>query len=167
MKNNSFGSGIVAVIVCFIVIGFIGMALGESEPRCIKWGCDNAQVDGSSYCSLHKPSSLGGGSGYDSSNSTGYGSTNSYEESGKESDYDNSSGSSGNSGSSSSSDYSGKSNTHSDSSKHYTQDTYDEGYEAVYDDDDYDMDRYLEDDDYASGVDDAMGDLEDEGESDW
>ena len=31
----------------------------------------------------------------------------------------------------------------------------------MYDDDDYDMDRYYKDDDYARGVDDAMGDLED------
>lgn len=34
----------------------------------------------------------------------------------------------------------------------------------MYDDDDYDMDRYYKDDDYARGVDDAMDDLEDEGE---
>lgn len=52
----------------------------------------------------------------------------------------------------------------SKSSKTYKRDTYDDGYEAVYDDDYYDMDRYYKDDDYARGVDDAMDDLEDEGE---
>ena len=52
----------------------------------------------------------------------------------------------------------------SKSSKSYKRDTYDDGYEAVYDDDDYDMDRYHKDDDYALGVDDAMDDLEEEGE---
>lgn len=41
---------------------------------------------------------------------------------------------------------------------------YDDGYEAVYEDDDYDTDRYNSDDEYASGVDDAIGDLEEEGE---
>lgn len=41
---------------------------------------------------------------------------------------------------------------------------YDDGYEAVYEDDDYDTDRYNSDDDYASGVDDALDDLEEEGE---
>jgi len=54
----------------------------------------------------------------------------------------------------------------SNSSKRYTYDSYDSGYEAVYDDDDYDWDRYYSDDEYANGVDDAIEDLEDEGE-DW
>ena len=38
--------------------------------------------------------------------------------------------------------------------------TYDEGYEDVYDHDDYDWDRYYSDDDYADGVDDAMDELD-------
>ena len=38
--------------------------------------------------------------------------------------------------------------------------SYDEGYEAVTEDDDYDWDRYWSDSDYASGVDDAMEDME-------
>lgn len=38
--------------------------------------------------------------------------------------------------------------------------SYDEGYEDVYDGDDYDWDRYWEDDDYADGVDDAMEDCD-------
>ena len=37
-------------------------------------------------------------------------------------------------------------------------DSYDDGYNAIYEDDDYDWDRYRSDDDYASGVDDAMED---------
>lgn len=37
---------------------------------------------------------------------------------------------------------------------------YDEGYDAVYDDDDYDWDRYQRDPDYADGVDDAMDELD-------
>lgn len=44
--------------------------------------------------------------------------------------------------------------------------SYDEGFEAVYDDDDYDWDRYDSDDEYADGVDDAISQLEDEG-YDW
>lgn len=44
-------------------------------------------------------------------------------------------------------------------------DDYDEGYEDVSLDDDYDTDRYNSDDDYAMGVDDALDELED-GE-DW
>lgn len=37
-------------------------------------------------------------------------------------------------------------------------DSYDDGYNAIYEDDDYDWDRYWSDDDYATGVDDAMED---------
>ena len=39
-------------------------------------------------------------------------------------------------------------------------DSYDDGYEDVYEDDDYDWDRYRSDDDYADGVDDAMEDMD-------
>ena len=74
MKKNSFGTGIVAVVVLIAALGFIGMALEESEPKCIKSGCDNEQASGSSYCYIHKPSSYSGGStgttsGYQSKNS--------------------------------------------------------------------------------------------------
>ncbi len=57
--------------------------------------------------------------------------------------------------------YSGNS---SDKTKKSPYQAYDDGYEAVYEDDDYDTDRYNSDDDYASGVDDALDDLEEEGE---
>lgn len=52
--------------------------------------------------------------------------------------------------------------------KKYTNpyENYDKGYEDVYYNDDYDWDRYWSDSDYADGVDDALADLEDEGE-DW
>ena len=39
-------------------------------------------------------------------------------------------------------------------------DSYDDGYDAIYDDDDYDEDRYDSDPDYAAGVDDAMDELD-------
>ena len=39
--------------------------------------------------------------------------------------------------------------------------SYDEGYEDVYENDDYDWDRYMTDPDYAEGVDDALD------EPDW
>jgi len=38
--------------------------------------------------------------------------------------------------------------------------SYDEGYEDVYDNDDYDWDRYWSDSEYADGVDDAMEDMD-------
>lgn len=52
--------------------------------------------------------------------------------------------------------------THSDKYDYDSYDNgYDEGYEDVYENDDYDWDRYYEDQDYADGVDDAMD------EEDW
>ena len=74
MKKNSFGTGIVVVVVFIAVLGLIGMSLEESEPKCIKSGCDNEQASGSSYCYLHKLSSYSGGS---SSSASGYQSGNS------------------------------------------------------------------------------------------
>ena len=38
--------------------------------------------------------------------------------------------------------------------------SYDDGYNAIYDDDDYDWERYKKDKDYADGVDDAMDELD-------
>ena len=47
----------------------------------------------------------------------------------------------------------------SSSKKNYSSmDSYDDGYNAIYEDGDYDWDRYWSDDDYAAGVDDAMED---------
>ena len=48
----------------------------------------------------------------------------------------------------------------STSSKKDSYKSYDEGYEDVYENEDYDWDRYYSDDDYADGVDDAMDDLD-------
>ena len=60
----------------------------------------------------------------------------------------------------SSTSYSGSSKSSGSSSKknQSSMDSYDDGYNAVYEDDDYDWDRYWSDDDYAAGVDDAMED---------
>lgn len=54
----------------------------------------------------------------------------------------------------------------SPSSKKIYHDTYGDGYNDVYEDGDYDWDRYQQDDDYASGVDDAIEEWEEYGE-DW
>lgn len=154
MKKNSFGQGLA---VFFVIVGvlFIIGSIGEaSEPKCIKAGCDNKQASGSSYCYLHKPYT-GSSSSYsnNSSSSTSKGST---------------------STSGSSSSYSNKSNTTNNSSyssgtkkstttKKSTYDSYDDGYDDIYMDGDYDYDRYNSDSDYADGVDDAM----DEFGEDW
>ena len=155
MKKNSLGT-IPAVIGVIAVIGLIGLALGEGKEKCSKPGCDEERESGSSYCFWHDYFSSGSSSSYGNSGSSS-------------SNY----GSSSSSSSSSSSKYSGKGKSSSKysnsskSSKSYKYDTYDDGYEDVYENEDYDTDRYNKDNDYANGVDDAMDDLEEEGELDW
>ena len=40
--------------------------------------------------------------------------------------------------------------------------SYDSGYDSIYEDVDYDWDRYQKDKDYADGVDDAMDELDED-----
>ena len=40
--------------------------------------------------------------------------------------------------------------------------SYDSGYDSIYEDGDYDWDRYQKDKDYADGVDDAMDELDED-----
>mgnify|MGYP004459386165 CR=1 FL=1 len=50
----------------------------------------------------------------------------------------------------------------SSSKKNNPYNSYDDGYDDIYMDDDYDYDRYYKDSDYADGVDDAMDDLDED-----
>ncbi|RGT56866.1 hypothetical protein [Lachnospira eligens] len=136
------------------IIGAIGEA---SEPKCIKAGCDNKQASGSSYCYLHKPytghSSYGSSTGSKSSTTK---STSSSSYSGSSSSSSKKTGTS----SGSSSSYSTKSHSSSNKSNPYA--SYDSGYDSIYDDGDYDWNRYQKDKDYADGVDDAMEELDED-----
>ena len=152
MRENSFGQGLA---IFFVIIGilYVIASIGEaSEPKCIKAGCDNKQASGSSYCYLHKPytgsSTSHSGSSYSNkSSSSSSGSSSSYNS--KSNSTNNSSYSSG--------------TKKSTTTKKSTYDSYDDGYDDIYMDGDYDYDRYDRDSDYADGVDDAM----DEYGEDW
>ena len=159
MKKNSFGQGLAVFLVIVGVLFIIGSIGEASEPKCINTGCDNKQASGSSYCYLHKPytgsSSSHSSSSYsnNSSSSTSKGSTST---SGSNSSYSNKSNTTNNSSYSSGTK---KSTT----TKKSTYDSYDDGYDDIYMDGDYDYDRYGSDSDYADGVDDEM----DEFGEDW
>lgn len=143
-----------ASFLSLYIIGAIGEA---SEPKCIKAGCDNKQASGSSYCYLHKPytghSSYGSSTGSKSSTTK---STSSSSYSGSSSSSSKKTGTS----SGSSSSYSTKSHSSSNKSNPYA--SYDSGYDSIYDDGDYDWNRYQKDKDYADGVDDAMEELDED-----
>ena len=131
MNRKSDGMSTGMAILCTIgVLLFIGWLIDLGTPKCIKSGCDNDAREGSNYCYLHSSSS--------------------YRYTSKTTSYNKSTGKSGSSSYNTSSSSSKKSNSSANS--------YDDGYNAVYEDDDYDWDRYWSDDDYASGVDDAMED---------
>jgi hypothetical protein len=142
MKNNSFGTTLAAVICVIGVLAFIVWIEDASTPKCIETGCDNDRASGSSYCYLHKPSY--GSSLKKSSNTSHKGNTSSQSRN----------------SSTQSSTSSKKSTGTKNSTSSRKHNSYDEGYEAIYDDDDYDLDRYYDDSDYANGVDDAMDDLD-------
>lgn len=146
MKKGSFGTYLamfLVVIGIFYIIGAIGEA---SEPKCIKSGCDNKQATNSSYCYLHKPYT-GSSSSHSNSSYSNKSSSNSYSSS-----HNNKSTAGSNA-----------SSYNSSTKKSNTYDSYDDGYDDIYMDGDYDYERYDMDSDYADGVDDAM----DEFDEDW
>lgn len=144
MSKNSFGQSAVIFLVIIGILYVIGSVGETSEPKCIKTGCDNKQASGSSYCYLYKSSD----SRYSSYRSSAYHSK--YSESSSTGNSENTNRSYSNS-------------TKKNSSGKRTYDSYDDGYDDIYMDGDYDYDRYDSDSDYADGVDDAM----DETGEDW
>ena len=152
-KDQS-GSGWIALLVLVGVVFIALSLLTNSKPKCIKSECNNDQVEGSSYCYLHKPYKSSGYSGSTTTNSSSSssGSSSSASSSSSGTSTKNYSNSTGKSNSSSAS-YS------SSSKKKKYHDTYDDGYDDVYFDEDYDIDRYNGDSDYANGVDDAMDEM--------
>ena len=153
MKKNSFGQGLAVFLVVIGIFYIIGAISEASEPKCIKSGCDNKQATNSSYCYLHKPYT--GSSSSHSSSSYSNKSTSSS----SSSSHNNKSTAGSNASSYNSSTK--KSSTGTSSSK--KSNPYDDGYDDIYMDGDYDYDRYDRDSDYADGVDDAM----DEFDEDW
>ncbi len=150
MKNDSKGivAGVVFVI-CFLLVLAI---IGSSGPKCSMSGCDKDQKEGSRYCYLHDMS-------YRSYGNPDYNAV--YENAQKRRESKTTSYSSGSSTSGSPSGTSKTNKSTTTKKKTYsTYDSYDAGYEDVYENDDYDWDRYYSDDDYADGVDDAMDELD-------
>lgn len=155
MKKISFGQGLTVFLVVIGIFYIIGAISEASEPKCIKSGCDNKQATNSSYCYLHKPYT--GSSSSHSSSSYSNKSTSS-----SSSSSHNNKSTAGSNASSYSSTKKSSTGT-SSSKKSNTYNSYDDGYDDIYMDGDYDYDRYDRDSDYADGVDDAM----DEFEEDW
>lgn len=148
MENDTKYVGLSLLIIGALVF-LIAMVI-PSEPKCIMSDCKEEAEAGSDYCCLHELSYRA------------YGNPDYHEV------YENSK--RNRKTYSTDSDYTDSSNTSnktttrkrysSSKSTYNTYNSYDEGYEDIYDNDDYDSDRYEIDDDYANGVDDAMDELD-------
>ena len=168
-NQKSAGYAVLGVIVVFAIIGFFVSLTEKEDPKCAFAGCDNTVSIEGGYCYQHntpgkrRKATYGTSSSYSHSTS---GSSSSSSSSGNSST-SNSSSSGSNSSSSSTSSYKPSSSSSKYNSSH-SYDSYDSGYDDVYMDGDYDQDRYDRDDDYATGVDDAIeDDWEDGDEGDW
>lgn len=158
-NQKSAGYAILGVIIVFAIIGFFVSLTEKEDPKCAFAGCDNTVSTEGGYCYQHNTPGKRRKATYGTSSSHSHSTTSSGFTS-------NSSGGSSNSGSSSSSYKPSSSNSKYNSS--HSHDSYDSGYDDVYMDGDYDQDRYDRDDDYATGVDDAIeDDIEDGDEGDW
>lgn len=158
-NQKSAGYAMLGVIIVFAIIGFLVSLTEKEDPKCAFAGCDNTVSTEGGYCYQHNTPGKRRKAAYGTSSSHSHSTTSSGSTS-------NSSGSSSNSGSSSGSYKPSSSNSKYNSS--HSHDSYDSGYDDVYMDGDYDQDRYDRDDDYATGVDDAIEeDIEDGDEGDW
>lgn len=158
-NQKSAGYAMLGVIIVFAIIGFLVSLTEKEDPKCAFAGCDNTVSTEGGYCYQHNTPGKRRKATYGTSSSHSHSTTSSGSTS-------NSSGSSSNSGSSSSSYKPSSSNSKYNSS--HSHDSYDSGYDDVYMDGDYDQDRYDRDDDYATGVDDAIEeDIEDGNDGDW
>lgn len=158
-NQKSVGYAILGVIIVLAIIGFFVSLTEKEDPKCAFAGCDNTVSTEGGYCYQHNTPGKRRKATYGTSSSHSHSTTSSGSTS-------NSSGSSSNSGSSSSSYKPSSSNSKYNSS--HSHDSYDSGYDDVYMDGDYDQDRYDRDDDYATGVDDAIEeDIEDGNDGDW
>ena len=153
-KNSNEVSTGTALLITLGIMLVIGMIISAGEPKCSMSRCDNDAKEGSRYCYLHDLSYRSYGNPdynevYRNSQNRRNNLTTSSSSTSTQSNATTGSGSRSSSGSTSTS-----------SKKYSSYDSYDEGYEDVYEDEDYDWDRYYSDDDYASGVDDAMDELD-------
>ena len=156
MKNNSneMSTGAALLLTIGIML-FIGFIISASKPECSMSRCDNDAKEDSRYCYLHDLS-------YRTYGNPDYNAVYENSQKKKESYTSGSSTKSNSSGTTTSGKKSTSSSksTNSSTKKYNSYSAYDEGYEDVYDNDDYDWDRYWSDSDYADGVDDAMEDAD-------
>lgn len=152
---STVGAGFYTIGVIFVILVILAALGVGDEPKCAHYNCDREVTHEGDYCYMHDSDSYQS-NGIKKSTSSGS-SYNGY-------NGNSTSGSNYNSAGSYSLSNSNNTSSSSNNKKYNSNNSYDDGYDDVYMDDDYDLDRYWEDDDYASGVDDALEDMDD---GDW
>lgn len=172
MDKKSTSKGIVIFFVILIALVLLNCILKIQSNLCSESGCHQIRTEGSQWCSHHEKKET---KEIETSTDELEEDTTDYEfdmddeqyvNQNKEGEsnstiYHNNSTDSGNETST---------NNYIDRKKDYGSrymDSYDVGYEDVYMDDDYDLERYENDYDYALGVDDAMEDTAEEFGDEW
>ena len=119
-------------LIISAVVGVMILISVMYGPKCIVPGCTNRQEEGSAYCCLHRQHSEDS----DITDTTDP----------QTSPYSNDN----------------VTTTRKSTRTDDSYDRYDEGYDDVYMEEEYDQDRYDRDSDYEDGVDDAMDDLDED-----
>lgn len=152
MKDSDFAA--IGLTIVFLLGFLLIVSAVISRPECSMSGCDKDAKDGSRYCYLHDMS-------YRSYGNPDYNDV--YEDSQCRREVSSSNNSYYSTTSTNNNSPKKPSSSSSSSSAYESHEAYDEGYNNIYEDGDYDWERYNEDDDYATGVDDAI----DEFGEDW
>ena len=150
MGKSSRGSRIAASLAALGILCVIASIDGTVELKCVRYGCDNKREPNSSYCYLHDPHNKKNSSQNNSSDSN---------KPTTESENRSINTKTTETPKTAKKRSVGTGNT----KKRSSYDSYDDGYDDIYMDGEYDYDRYDSDSDYADGVDDAM----DESGEDW
>lgn len=130
-NSNEMSTGMAIILTLGILI-FIGWIMSLGTPKCIKSGCDHDAKEGSNYCWLHD---------YSTYSYKSYGTSSSGSSTTGSSTYSSGGSTTGNR------TYSSGSNSTRNTNR--STNSYDDGYNDVYEDDDYDWDRYRSDSDYG------------------
>lgn len=171
VEKKFFNKNKKTLLIVIVVIAFIGMIAKESVGSCAISGCNNKQAEGSRYCYFHRMYNRKSSSYGNSSDNNNHSSSNTSFNSSSTKNSDEGNVRNYNSNYNNSGDYSNRSKTDLSNRSSYsttawkdknTYNSYDDGYDDIYMNEEYDSDRYDRDSDYADGVDDAMDEFDED-----
>lgn len=154
MKTYAFEKVGMFILSGICVIGLSGCT--QSKLKCAEAGCYNDRAPGSLYCNVHKPAEVQTTTyAIDDDSDYDYDDDDDYDDGYEEDDTTEEP-------STNFHIFSGGSSSTKKKNSLNPYKSYDDGFEDVYDGDDYDWDRYKKDPGYADGVDDALDEMDED-----